>query len=129
MMIAKQINTNQVAALMGVSAQTVWNWRKGTKTMAALPTGKAPKGSKHSVVFNVTAVLAWAKKNKLILATTIDKVAGESPEQAPSKSGPKPRDVVTQAPKKIVVAAKKPAASVSLGNTKVIKTAATKVSQ
>lgn len=88
-----QLSSVQVCAVFGISNMTLWNWRKGTKTMAPLPEAKPRSGTQKPLLrFNVASVLAWAKKHNVIIAKTPEQVlAGKAEVAAASKPGPKPR--------------------------------------
>lgn len=78
----------QVASMFGVTPVTIFNWRKGTRTLSPMPT-VAPKSDdkRQAVGFALKDLKTWAKKHGLIF-----KELEASPLTQPaSKAGPKPR--------------------------------------
>ena len=94
----------QARTLFGVTSMTLYLWRQGTASKAALPTEKprAKLGEPATaILFDPAKVEKWAAKHDVPLATTVAKaLKGEAP-----KPGPKPRN--TPVARKV---AKKPAA-------------------
>lgn len=91
-----QLNAKQTCALFGISNMTLLAWRKGTKSRTALPVAAPKKGeTKPTVRFNVSQLLAWAKKHAVEVVKTPEAVVAGSTDEA-SKPGPKPRVALTK---------------------------------
>ena len=87
-----QLNSNQVAAMFGVSNMSVFNWRKGTKAMTPLPTAATKSTlSRPKVLFNLSAVLTWAKKHGVVVVTPPEELISKSAPTTANKPGPKVR--------------------------------------
>ena len=97
-MTNKYLNSNQLAAMFGVSVVTIYHWRKGTSKVTALPTAavKYTGKAKPPVRFLPSQVAAWAKKNRIVVVDPTQAPA----ESAVAKPGPKPRPVTSEPAKK-----------------------------
>ena len=97
-MTNKYLNSNQLAAMFGVSVVTIYHWRKGTSKVSALPTAtvKYTGKAKPPVRFLPNQVAAWAKKNRIVVVDPTQVPA----DRAASKPGPKPRPVTSEPAKK-----------------------------
>ena len=91
-----QLNAKQTCALFGISNMTLLAWRKGTKSRTALPVAAPKKGeTKPTVRFNVSQLLAWAKKHAVEVVKSPEAVVAGSSDEV-SKPGPKPRVALTK---------------------------------
>ena len=99
-MTNKYLNSNQMAAMFGVSVVTIYHWRKGTSKVTALPTAavKYTGKAKPPVRFLPSQVAAWAKKNRIVVVDPTQAPA----ESAVAKPGPKPRPVTSEPAKKAI---------------------------
>lgn len=124
-----QLNAKQTCALFGISNMTLLAWRKGTKNRTALPVAAPKKGeTKPTVRFNVSQLLAWAKKHAVEIVKTPDAVVAGNTEEA-GKPGPKPRVALAKEAKKPAVKkTAKPAAAVKKVATSKAKPVAKKAS-
>lgn len=62
--LPKRLTTTDVAALLGVTAMAVYNYRHGScASKTQLPSHTEPRGTRHSIYFKRHEVLQWAKKN------------------------------------------------------------------
>ena len=129
-MTNKYLNSNQVAAMFGVSVVTIYHWRQGTSKVSALPTAavKYTGKAKPPVRFLPSQVAAWAKKNRMVVVDPTQVPA----ESAVAKPGPKPRPVTSEPAKKAAAkpvakkATEKPAKPVAKKATKPVAKKATK---
>lgn len=65
-----RLSAKQVQDGFGVSAVTVYNWRKGLNGRTKLPVHAKPRGEKmSSVYFELEEVLKWADKNNVVFDT------------------------------------------------------------
>lgn len=111
-----QFNSKQTCALFGISNMTLLAWRKGTKSRTALPVAAPKKGETKPVVrYNVSQLLAWAKKHAVEIVKAPEAIAAGTSDEA-GKPGPKPRVALVKEPAKPAakkVAAKKHADSLA----------------
>lgn len=97
------LNSTQCAAGFGVTEMSIFSWRGGTPTKAALPVVKGIPGNPKAVRFDADTMTKYAKTHGL----TFDlKAATFNMQTAPAKSGPKAKVAEPVAAKKVVVAKK-----------------------
>lgn len=99
-----KLTTAQAMRVLGVSDMTLWLWRKGTPTKTPLPFHDDNEGGGRPMIhYRASEITAWAKKNGVELAETVESVL-KSPTATLRKSGPKSNGV-----KKAEKPAEKPA--------------------
>lgn len=80
------LTTKDLQAGFGVGHMTIFNWRKGSVTKAALPAITDEAGR---VTFSLAAVKSWAKQHKLAFTAPTETAAEGKP-------GPKAKVVVAK---------------------------------
>lgn len=89
-----RFTNKQLERAFGVSSMTLYLWRQGTATKAAMPT---VKNTGRFVLYDRGPITAWAKKNGVEFVVPLDQVAANA-ELKPAKAGPKtkPKDANTK---------------------------------
>lgn len=99
----------QARALFNVTSMTLYLWRRGTSTKAALPTEKprAKLGElATAVLFDPAKLVKWADKHEVPLAMTVAQVTKMASSETSTKRGPKARKPAAKAVAKAAPAAK-----------------------
>ena len=101
-MTAPTLTMKQVREVFNVTSVTLYHWRNGTPTKEPLPSTTDDKLRVH---FSPSALMKWAKKNKVAIA--VDPVKILERGDVAEKPGPKPRIKTEKAVARKSIKAKK----------------------